>query len=95
MSSTNDLEGQGQATGAGLAIGAMDTINNLQQRLENQWWVDAKVTNMAGDPIQGATVEVQPLNSVGEFRTFSTNLQGTFRTDYWLRVDVSKSSASP
>ena len=82
--------GQGQATGAGLAIGAMDTINNLQQRLENQWWVDAKVTNMAGDPIQGATVEVQPLNSVGEFRTFSTNLQGTFRTDYWLRVNVFK-----
>jgi tetratricopeptide (TPR) repeat protein len=68
----------------------LDNINDTHQRLQNQWWVTAKVTTIDGQPIQGATVEVEPLGSIGEFRTFSTNLQGTFRTDYWLRVDVFK-----
>ena len=67
----------------------MDVVNGPDKTHgENQWWVTAKVTDMAGEPIQGAAVEVQPLSAVGEFRTFPTDLQGTFRTDYCLRAGV-------
>jgi protocatechuate 3,4-dioxygenase beta subunit len=68
----------------------MDSFNDTHQRLENQWWVSGKVTTLGGDPIRGAAVEAEPLNAGGEFRSFSTNLQGMFQTDYWLRIDLFK-----
>ncbi len=67
----------------------MDTMNRARS-LKNHWWVSGKVTTIEGDPIQGAEVEVEPLNAAGEFRSFSTSLQGLFQTDYWLQVDVFK-----
>ena len=71
------------------SVAVMDTMNRARS-LKNHWWVSGKVTTIEGDPIQGAEVEVEPLNAAGEFRSFSTSLQGLFQTDYWLQVDVFK-----
>ena len=70
-------------------VAVMDTMNRDRSPV-NHWWVSGKVTTIEGDPIQGAEVEVQPHNAAGEFRSFSTSLQGLFQTDYWLRTDVFK-----
>ena len=77
-----------QATAPG-TVAIMDTMNR-DRSLKNHWWVSGKVTTIEGDPIQGAAVEVEPLNAAGEFRSFSTTLQGLFQTDYWLQVDIFK-----
>jgi len=79
-----------RAQNYGGPISTLDSFNDTHQRLENQWWVAGKVTTLGGDPIRGAEVEVEPLNAGGEFRSFSTNLQGMFQTDYWLRIDLFK-----
>jgi len=71
------------------SVAVMDTMNR-DRSPKNHWWVSGKVTTIEGDPIQGAAVEVEPLNAAGEFRSFSTTLQGLFQTDYWLQVDIFK-----
>ena len=54
-------------------VAVMDTMNRDRSPV-NHWWVSGKVTTIEGDPIQGAAVEVEPLNAAGEFRSFSTTL---------------------
>ncbi len=77
-----------QAPGAG-AFSGDPNVNtaNPYNNLQKHWIVAGKVTNLHGDPVAGVKVVVEP-SQAGEFRTVQTDLQGQFRTEYDLNVDL-------
>lgn len=58
--------------------------------LFNSWVVEGQVKTLRGDPVGRAKVEVVPTNVSGAPRLLWTNLQGEFRTEYWLNLDIVK-----
>lgn len=50
---------------------------------QKEWAVAGRVVNLAGNVIQGASVQVSPL-AAGEFRFFKTDASGDFQTFYHL-----------
>jgi Tfp pilus assembly protein PilF len=63
---------------------------NPYSLVQTHWIVAGKVTNLQGDPIPGAKVEVEPVNASGEFHTIQTDFQGQFHTEYWLNSDLTR-----
>jgi hypothetical protein len=82
MGSTDAMGGALPAT----TIGNINPYNILQKH----WIVAGKVTTLQGDPVAGAKVEVVPTGAAGEFRTLMTDMQGAFRTEYWLNPELVK-----
>jgi len=54
------------------------------------WIVEGKVVTLRGDPVHGARVDVQPLDSAGGLRNTVTDLQGEFSTEYSLSDDTAR-----
>jgi tetratricopeptide (TPR) repeat protein len=83
---------QGSASDAG-GLGnpgdGFGTINpyNLPQA---HWVVAVQVKDMKGDPVRDAKVAVQPLTGGADFRTFKTDFQGQFYTEYFLNADLAR-----
>jgi hypothetical protein len=74
---------QGPASeGAGLT-----EVNTMVQK---QWIVAGQVVTLDGNPVRAARVQVSPINVGAEFRTLDTNVQGEFRTDYFINSDFVK-----
>lgn len=83
---------QGSASDAG-GLGnpgdGFGTINpyNLPQA---HWVVAVQVKDIKGDPVRDARVAVQPLTGGADFRTFKTDFQGQFYTEYFLNADLAR-----
>jgi hypothetical protein len=71
----------------------VSTTRNVNVYNFQPWIVAGKVTTLQGDPVAGARVEVVPTSTSGGFRTLVTNLQGEFRTEYWLNSELVKEFA--
>jgi Tetratricopeptide repeat len=52
-------------------------------RSQKEWAVAGRVMNMAGDVIEGATVQISPMQA-GEYRMFKSDASGDFETLYFV-----------
>jgi tetratricopeptide (TPR) repeat protein len=63
-------------------------FNTLDIRqMQNHMILAGKVTTLDGDLIRGAKVDVDSLNGLAGFRSFTTDLQGKFQTEYRISAD--------
>ena len=61
--------------------------NNNYDMIEGVWLVAGKVRTVEGDPVKNAWVTVTPVTSTG-LRTFYTDAQGEFRSEYQMVTGV-------
>jgi hypothetical protein len=61
--------------------------NNNYDMIEGVWLVAGKVRTVEGDPVRNAWVTVTPVTSTG-LRTFYTDAQGEFRSEYQMVTGV-------
>jgi len=77
-------------TMAPTTIGNDSSLYNINNILQKRWIVAGKVATLEGNPVAGARVDVQPTAASGAFRSFMTDSQGEFHTDYFLNLELVK-----
>jgi len=84
--------GIGGPLGGGAGNNTIASLDRFQV-LQRQFLVSGKVTTLRGDPVARARVDVAPTGAQGEFRSLQTDLQGQFRTEYWVNGERVKNFA--
>jgi len=82
----------GEPLGGGAGNNTIASLNRYQLQ-QMHWLVSGKVTTLRGDTVARAKVVVAPTGAQGEPRSLLTDLQGQFRTDYWLSAERVKDFA--
>ena len=87
---------RGMAQGSAADVGGLGShgdsfgSTNPYNLPQAHWVVAVQVKDMKGDPVRDAKVAVEPLTGGADFRTFKTDLQGQFYTEYYLNADLAR-----